>query len=83
MRGLCVIEQQKYARIKGRYLCFLSLGKLAEIDYSGDPVKEIGHFIGFSETQKADFEEIRNRVKQTKREEGEYSQCSYYQMEVC
>jgi len=78
-----VIEQLKYARIKGRYLYFLSLGKLVEIDYSGDPGKEIDDFIGFIETHKADFEEIGNRVKQTKREEGECSQCSYFQMEVC
>jgi len=78
-----VIEQLKYARIKGRYLYFLSLGKLVEIDYSGDPGKEIDDFIGFIERHKADFEEIGTSVKQTKREEGECSQCSYFQMEVC
>ena len=65
------------------YLYFVSLGRLVEIDYKGDPGKYIDDLIGFIEGYKADPERIGRSIKETKRKEGECFTCSYLKMEVC
>ncbi len=78
-----VVEKLKNARVKGMYLYFISLGRLVEIDYKGDPGKYIDDLIGFIEGYKADPERIGRSIKETKRKEGECFTCSYLKIEVC
>ncbi|UCF72492.1 MAG: UvrD-helicase domain-containing protein [Deltaproteobacteria bacterium] len=78
-----VVEKLENTRVKGMYLYFISLGRLVEIDYRGDPGKEIGDLIRFIETYKADPDTVGKSMKETKRAGGECCRCNYSKIEVC
>jgi ATP-dependent exoDNAse (exonuclease V) beta subunit len=78
-----VVQELKYGRVGRMYLYFVSPGKLVEIEYEGNPGREIDEIIGFLERYKADEDEIGTSVKQAKRKAGECVQCRYFQMRVC
>ena len=78
-----VVERLENARVKGMYLYFIPLGRLVEIEYRGDPFKEIDDLIGFIEGYKADPGRIGKGIKETKRREGECLKCSYFKIEAC
>ena len=78
-----VIQELNYGRVGRMYLYFVSPGKLIEIDYEGNPGREIHNIIDFLERYRADENEIGRTVKQAKRKAGECVQCRYFQMGVC
>jgi CRISPR/Cas system-associated exonuclease Cas4 (RecB family) len=78
-----VVEKLENTRVKGTYLYFISLGRLVEIDYRGDPGKEIGDLIRFIETYKADPDTVGESIKEIKRADGECCKCNYSKIEVC
>ena len=78
-----VVEKLKNVIVKGTYLYFISLGRLAEIDCRGDPGKAIDNLIGFIERYRADLEKIGKSIKGLKRKEGECLTCSYSKIGLC
>ena len=78
-----VVQELKYVKVGRMYLYFVSPGKLIEIDYEGNPGREIDDIIGFLERYRTDEVEIGTSVKQAKRKAGECVQCRYFQMGVC
>ena len=78
-----VVQELEYGRVGNMYLYFVSAGKLIEINYEGNPGREIDEIIGFVERYRAEEVEIGRTVRQAKRKAGECVQCPYFQMGVC
>ncbi|UCG99702.1 MAG: UvrD-helicase domain-containing protein [Deltaproteobacteria bacterium] len=78
-----VVERLETTRVKGMYLYFIPLGRLVEIDYRGDPFKEIDDLIRFIEGYKADPRMIGQGIKEAKRRQRECLRCGYLKIEAC
>ena len=78
-----MVQELKYGTVGRMYLYFVSPGKLVEIDYEGNPGREIDDIISFLERYREDKDKMGTSVRQEKMKAGECVQCRYFQMGLC